>query len=184
MFFELDIYAILSPFIEPLFLIFLLLVFVGLVIASFIYMPKHFKANPAEAFLPFSLNVLTVVVVIFFLHPLTNLRVDIDFQMKSGKYQQIVQLVNESIQSGEINLEDDQLDVIYLPKEYKNIAAFDRIIVERHENGIGVFMSPWGGMFEYNPGFMYRSDDDFPPNGEIADIECRRKIQPHWFYCS
>jgi hypothetical protein len=184
MFFELDLASLLTPFIEPLLLIFLFLVFIGLAIASLIYVVKRFDANPLDAFLPFSLNALTAVTVIFFFLPLQDLRIDIDFKMNSSKYQQVVQWVNKSIENGDINLEVNRLDVISLPEKYKNTTAFDRIIVDRHENGINIFISPWGGMFEYSPGFMYRSNDTFPPDGEIAEIECRRKIQPHWFYCS
>jgi len=183
-FFELDLSSLLTPFIEPLLLIFIFLVFVVLAIASFIYVVKRFDANPLDAFLPFSFNALTAVTVIFFFRPLQDLRVDIAFKMNSNKYEQVVQWVNKSIQNREISLEVNRLDVISLPEEYKNISLNDRIIVERHENGFDIFLSPWGGLFEYSPGFMYRSDDTFPPDGEIAEIECRRKIQPHWFYCS
>lgn len=182
-FFELDISRILTPFIEPFLLIFFFLVFVVLAIASLVHIPKRFNANPLDAFLPFSINALTAVAVIFLFFPLQDLRVDIEFAIKSGKYQQIVQWVDESIQNGEIELETNRLDVILLPEEYKGSTTFDRIIVKRHKNGISVFMSPWAGMFEYNPGFIYRSDDTFPSN-DFADIECHRKIQPHWYYCS
>src|SRR4030067_1150088 len=119
MFFELDISRILTPFIEPLLLIFLFLVFVVLSVASFIYVVKRFDVNPLDAFLPFSLNALTVVTVIFFFRPLQDLRVDIAFKMNSDKYKQVVHWVNESIQSGEINLEDNKLDVLSLPDKYK-----------------------------------------------------------------
>jgi hypothetical protein len=182
-FFELDISRILTPFIEPFLLIFFLLVFVVLAIASLVHIPKRFNANPLDAFLPFSINALTAVTVFFFFFPLQDLRVDIEFAIKSDKYQQIVEWVDESIQNGEIELETNRLDVILLPEEYRGSTTFDRIIVKRHKYGISVFMSPWAGMFEYNPGFVYRSDDTFPSD-DFAEIECHRKIQPHWFYCS
>lgn len=183
MFFEADLSRIVTPFLELFFFLFFILIYLILFVISLIYIFLRIKKRPNHALLPILVNVITFYFVFFLFMPFHNLRINVEFLIKKDRFYQVVQWVDKSIQNGEIVLEQNHQEVVRLPDDYRNVSDGDRVLVQKEEDVLNVYFLFGGGMFEYYPGFMFRSDNN-PPPIENRDIECFRKIKPHWYYCS
>lgn len=181
MFFEADLGRILTPFIEPLFLLLLALVYFALVIITLIHILLQIKNTSWRAFLPISINIITFLSVSYLFVPLTEFRISVEFLIKKNRFNQVTQWVNHSIQNGSLTLEENKEETVSLPKEYQNLTDRDQIYVTQENGVISIFFSRGGGMFEYYPGYKYRSDNTTPP--DYGDISCSRKIESHWYDC-
>ncbi len=179
-FFVEDLFRILTPFFAPFFLLFVFFGYVALVIISIFYIP--YQQITWRKFIPLVIN-LTAFLIVCYLYTLPgNLRVDIGFQVEEKRFNQVVQWVNKSIADGTLKLKTNREETIILPQEYSYLADRDRIYVTQTPDGISIFFSRGGGMFEYYPGFMYRSSNVSLPI-EDGDIVCVRQIKPDWYDC-
>jgi hypothetical protein len=114
--------------------------------------------------------------------PLGYLRSDIGFLIRENKFNQAAHWVNESIQNGNLKIEEGKEETVMLPAEYRNIADRDRVYVTQENGAFRIFFSRGGGMFEFYPGYMYQSAN-IPPPIEDGNIVCNRKIKPNWYDC-
>lgn len=182
MFFEEDLGRILTPFIEPFLLLLLALVYLILVIISIIHILLNIQKISWHVFLPILINLITFLVVYYFFVPLTNLRVDTSFLIKKNQFDKTVQWVNQSIQNGDLSLEEGKEKTIVLPKEFRNLADQDRIYITQENGAIRILFSRGGGMLEYYPSYMYHSANISPPI-KYGDIVCGCRIKPYWYDC-
>jgi hypothetical protein len=181
MFFEQDLMRILTPFLEPFLLLLLALVFLGLIIASIVHIFTQVKTLHLFAFLPILINVITFLLVSNFFVPLGYLRADVGFLIRENKFNRVVEWINQSIQTGEIELEEGKEKTVELPKQYRGLSDRNRVYVTQENGVISIFFSRGGGMFEFTPGYKYRSDNKTPPKD--GDTNCKREIKPHWYDC-
>jgi hypothetical protein len=180
-FLEEDLFRILSPFFAPFFLLFIALGYLVLVAASILYIPFQIRNLAWRVLIPIAINSMTFLIVYNFYDSLEKLRVDIGFQVNEKRFNQAVNWVTQSIQNGDLDL-NDRSDTVILPKEYKNLADDGRVWVTNKYGVISIFFSRGGGMFEYYPGYRYRSDNAYPPI-EDGDIVCMRRIRMNWYDC-
>jgi hypothetical protein len=180
-FFEGDLFRILTPFFAPFFLLFIALGYLVLSVASFLYIPFQIRVLRWRAFIPVAVNLLTFLIAYNFYDELGNLRVDIGFRINERRFNQAANWVTQSIQIGDLDL-DERSDTVILPKEYKSLADDGRVWVTNKYGVISIFFSRGGGMFEYGPGYKYRSDNAYPPI-EDGDIVCVRRIKTNWYDC-
>jgi hypothetical protein len=113
--------------------------------------------------------------------PLMNLRVDVGFFIKKNQFDKTVQWVNQSIQNGNLSLQEGKEKTVELPIQFQGLADRDRVYITQKNGVISIFFSRGGGMFEYSPGYKYRSDNTMPPKD--GDISCNRRIKSHWYDC-
>jgi len=180
-FFTEDLFRILTPLLAPFLLLFIALGFLILSAISFLYIPFQIKALKWQVFIPITVNLLTFLFVYSFYSQLGNLRVNIGFWANEKRFNQAADWVTRSIQNGDLNIVDES-DTVYLPKEYKSLADDGRVWVTNKYGVVSIFFSRGGGMFEYYPGYKYRSDNAYPPI-EDGDIICIRRISPNWYDC-
>lgn len=111
-----------------------------------------------------------------------DLRVEIGFQINENRFNRAANWVTQSIQNGDLDLEETRGTVI-LPKEYRSLAE-DGKIHATHEYGVTViWFYRGGGLFEYGPSFVYRSDNISPPFEIYGDIICNQQLVPNWYDC-
>jgi hypothetical protein len=180
-FFAEDLFRIFTPFLAPFFLLFIAFVYLVVSIASLLYIPFRIKGLTWRVFTPAAVNLLTFFVVYNFSDHLGVLRVDIGFKLNEKKYGQAANWITESIQNGELNLNETS-DTVILPPKYQNLAEDGRVWVTNKYGVIDIYFYRGGGLFEFAPGYKYRSDDANPPI-EDGDILCIRRISPHWYDC-
>lgn len=180
-FFEGDLFKIFTPFFVPFILLFVFLGYLVLVVVSLLYIPFQIKNLTWRVFAPVIINITTFLIVYYFYDLMGGLRVDMGFQINESRYNQAANWVTQSIQSGDLVLEDTGRGVL-LPREYRSLADDGKVYVIPAYGVISIFFSRGGGMFEYYPGYMYRSDDANPPIKD-GDIVCIRRIMPNWYDC-
>jgi hypothetical protein len=180
-FFEEDLLRIFTPFLAPFLLLFILLGYAVLLIASLIYMPLQIRALRWRVLIPIVINSITILIVYNFYSTLGRLRADIGFKMNEERFTQAANWVTQSIENGALDLNETS-DTVILPKEYESLAEDGRVWVTKKYGVIDIFFYRGGGLFEYAPGYKYRSDNTNPPI-EDGDIVCMRRIKTNWYDC-
>lgn len=181
-FFEEDLFRILTPFFAPFILLFIFLGYLVLVLSSIVYIPFQIKKVSWRAFLPVIINLTTFLVVYYLYDAIGNFRIDIGFRLNEWRYEQSANWAVRSLENGGLKLEEGKEITIPLPPLYKYLADRDQIYVTRENGNYRIFFSRGGGMFEYSPGYMYHSGNVNPPLTD-GDIVCTRKIKPNWYDC-
>lgn len=182
-FFQPDLNRLLTPFLNPLFLLFLAVAFVVLVFISLVYIPTRFKKMSWKAFLPLIVNGITFLTVSYLFFPLGNVRTDVEFLVRKTACEKTILWVKESLLRGEIDLGQGS-EYIQLPSQYRSAASGGRIVVEKDGDNLIIFFPIEWGLFEYFPGFMYRFAGIAPPDGTLnGDLTCEVQQAPHWYYC-
>jgi len=181
-FFEEDLFRIFTPFLAPFILLFVFLVYLVLAFASVSYIPFQIRKVSWRVFVPAIINSITFLVVYCFYGTLGDLRINLGFRINENSYIQVVQWVEQSLSNGGILLNDGKEEVVFLPKVFHGLSEDNRIYVTKYQEDITIFFYRGGGLFEYSPGFTYRSDNNFPADN--GDIVCYRQIKPHWYACS
>jgi len=181
-FFEGDIIRIFTPFIYPFLCLALPLIFFILVIISIIHILPQTEDMTWKSYLPLLINLATLCSMLFFYEPLGNLRIDIGFRINEKRFNQTVSWITQLIQNGDIN-QDDNWEIIKLPKEYRSLAEDGRVDVIYEYGVTTIIFYRGGGMFELYPSFVYRSDNIATPFEALADTICSRRISPYWYDC-
>lgn len=182
-FFYLDLDRLLTPFLIPLFLLFLAAVFVVLVFISLVYIPTRFKKMSWKAFFPLIVNGITFLTVSYLFFPIGNVRTDVEFLVRKTTCEKTILWVNESLLRGEIVLKQGS-EYIQLPSQFRRAAYGGQIIVEKDGDNLSIFYPIEWGLFEYFPGFLYRSTGIAPPDGTLnGDLTCEVQQAPYWYYC-
>ncbi|MFT3892596.1 MAG: hypothetical protein QM730_13245 [Anaerolineales bacterium] len=181
-FFVEDLFRFFTPFFAPFLLLFIAFIYLALSAASLLYIPFRIMRLTWRVFIPIAVNLLTFFIIYNFSDHLPILRVVVGFQINEKKYNQAANWIIKSIQNGDLNINDTS-DNVTLPKEYKSLADNGRVWVTNKYGVISIYFYRGGGLFEYVPGYNYRSDDANPPI-EDGDILCIRRISPHWYDCN
>ena len=173
-----------NPFAYAALFLLLIFIFLVLAISSIVYIPLRVKNQRWKSLFPVGINTITILSMILLFSPFRNFWIAVNFQTNERDFTKIIYWVSSSIQDGSLRLAENNADVILLPTEYKELLGNDRIVVERISgNEIGVFFMLEGGMFEYSPSYMYRSDIPSLPI-ESGDTVCLKEIKPHWYFCT
>ncbi len=181
-FFEEDLLRLLTPFLEPPLIVALLLMYAFLFIASVVWVLVQWKKRLWHALIPMAVNSALPLVVYFLYLPLTHLNNDIKFWTNETRYEEAAQWVTQSVESGQQAFTEKPILVVELPPQFPGIADRNQALVSRENGIITVFFSRGGGMFEFYPSFMYRSDSPPPPVND-GDINCVRQLKPGWYDC-
>ena len=180
-FFEEDITRLFTPFILPFLCIGSPIIYLLLVIVSIVHILPQTEDMTWKFYSPLLINLATICTVIFLSKPLGDFRINAGFQINEKRFNQAVNWVIKSIENGDINLDDAW--IVDLPKEYRGLAEDERVFIT-HENGIiSIQFYRGGGMFEYSPSYVYRSDNITPPFENFAETVCIRRLRPYWYDC-
>jgi hypothetical protein len=108
----------------------------------------------------------------------------IEFRLKKGAYENVIAWIDESLQNNELVLTEGNSEFIELPNLYRNSVYGEKIIIEMKDNELSIFFPIGDGLFEYFPGFMYRSMGSAPPKGALyPELECKIHQTPNWYLC-
>lgn len=180
-FFEEDITRLFTPFILPFLCIGSPLIYLLLVFVSIVHILPQTEDMTWKFYIPLLINLATICTVIFLSKPLEDFRINAGFQIKEKRFNQATDWIIQSVENGDINLENDW--IVNLPKEYRGLAEDERVFIT-HDNGvISIQFYRGGGMFEYSPSYVYRSDNITPPFEDFAETICIRRLHPYWYDC-
>lgn len=181
-FFEEDITRLFTPFILPFLCIGSPIIYLLLVIVSIVHILPQTEDMTWEFYSPLLINLVTICTVIFLYKPLGDFRVNVDFQIKEERLYKTSNWIIQSIENGNIDLDHNW--IVDLPKEYKGLAEDDRIFLAHENEVISIQFYRGGGMFEYSPSYVYRSDNISPPFEDFPDTVCTRRLRPYWYDCN
>lgn len=181
-FFEEDLFRILTPFLAPFILLATFLGFMLLACISILYIPFQIRKLMWRVFTPAIINLTTFLIVYYFYDSIKELRIDIGFEVNKNRYNQAAQWVMQSINKNEILLDLGEEQTVFLPKDFHGLSEDNRVYVTNGGDVVTIFFSRGGGLFEYYPGLKYISVDMIP--SDDGDIVCYRKIKPNWYECS
>jgi hypothetical protein len=181
-FFEEDLFRIFTPFLAPFILLATFLGYLVLAGTSILYIPFQIKKLVWRVFIPVIINSATFLTVYYFYDSIKDFRIEIGFQINKNRFNQAASWVSQSIQNGGLDLEEARGTVI-LPKEYKNLADDGRVLVTNEYGVITILFFRGGGMFEYGPSFVYRSDNIASGFEIYGDIQCNKWLSPNWYDC-
>ncbi|MBI3168603.1 MAG: hypothetical protein HYZ22_09005 [Chloroflexi bacterium] len=180
-FFEEDITRLFTPFILPFLCIGFPVIYFLLVIVSIVHILPQTEDMTWESYSPLLINLAAICTVIFLYKPLGDFRINAGFQIKEKRFDQAAHWIIKSIENGDINLDNDW--IVDLPKEYRGLAEDERVFIAHNNGIISIQFYRGGGMFEYSPSYVYRSDNITPPFEDFADTVCVRRLLPYWYDC-
>lgn len=67
--------------------------------------------------------------------------------------------------------------------EYRGLAEDGRVYIIQNNEVISILFYRGGGMFEYSPSYVYRSDNITPPFEDFAETVCVKRLRPYWYDC-
>ncbi len=181
-FFEEDLFRIFTPFLAPFLLLFIILGYLVLAVISLLYIPFQIRKVSWRVFIPLIINLITFLIVYYLYNPLGDVRIKIGFRINENRLNRAASWITQSIQNGDINIEETRGTVI-LPKEYKSLADRGQVLVTNEYGVITILFFRGGGMFEYGPSFVYRSDNIASGFEVYGDIQCNRWLSPNWYDC-
>lgn len=147
-----------------------------LILVSMIYFAARCRKNLRRSSLPLLIN--TVVVLILWFVPFTDIWLNLEFNVNKNKYDQVVQMVER----GDLH---SVAYVTQLPPAYRSISRGGDVIIDRSDGVTSVFFFTFRGVLDNFSGYMYRSNDALPPeNFMLGDwVQIKRK-RPYWFFCA
>ena len=181
-FFEEDLFRIFTPFLAPFILLFMFLGYLVLAFASILYIPLQIKKIFWRVLVPITINAITFCIVHYLYDDIGDFRIETKFQINEKRFTQAVNWITQSIQNGDITLDNNWSD-IKLPKEYRSLAEDGKVSVYYEYGTYIIQFYRGGGMFEYVPSYVYRSDNIAPPFEDFADTVCIRRLRPYWYDC-
>ena len=180
-FFEEDITRLFTPFILPFLCVGAPAIYFLLVIVSIVHILPQTEDMTWKFYSPLLINLATICTVIFLYKPLGDFRINAGFQIKEKRFDQAAQWITQSIENGDINPDNEW--IVNLPKKYRGLAEDGRAFIA-HDNGvISIQFYRGGGMFEYYPSYVYRSDNIKPPFEDFAETVCVKRLRPYWYDC-
>lgn len=180
-FFEEDITRLFTPFILPFLCIGSPIIFLLLVIISIVHILPQTDDMTWKSYSPLLINLATICTFIFLYEPLGDFRINTGFQIKEKKFDQAAQWIIQSIKNGDVNPDIDWS--VNLPMEYRGLAEDGRVFIIQNNEVISILFYRGGGMFEYSPSYVYRSDNITPPFEDFAETVCVRRLSPYWYDC-
>lgn len=181
-FFEEDLFRIFTPFFAPFILLFMFLGYLVLAFTSILYIPLQIKKVLWRVLMPITINAITFCIVYFLYDDIGDFRIETKFQISEKRYTQAANWVTQSIQNGDIAL-DNNWAHIKLPREYRSLAEDGTVSVYYEYGTYAIHFYRGGGLFEFVPSYVYRSDNIAPPFEDFADTVCIKRLRPYWYDC-
>ncbi|KXK11704.1 MAG: hypothetical protein UZ14_CFX002002672 [Chloroflexi bacterium OLB14] len=99
-----------------------------------------------------------------------NLRIEAKFRINENRFNEAKEWIEQSIQPST----DEDYWIISLPQKYKSLAEDGKVSVKYEYGVVIIQFYRGGGLFEYGPSFVYRSDNISPPFESFGDIVCTK----------
>jgi hypothetical protein len=170
-----------TPFLMPLLLLMVWGIFCIIAIWSIIHLLRQGRFRRFKPYIPLLVQLASLVIVITV--PFTSIMLDLDFRLHLKKREEVV----HKVISGELqpNVAHSS-SLIRLPREYGYLSkGGGEIMVERSGETIYVFFFTYRGVLDNFAGFMYRSDDSSPRDGDFGgDFFVKKRLRKNWYYTS
>ena len=160
---------------------FALILFFGVFLVSIIYIPIQLKETSWQSsFLPFFINVVTILIIIFSFFPLQYLRMDVYFLMHKNDFHQIIEWIGTRVENGEIEFkQDNSYKEITLPEEYQDFIPEGKAMLWDKNNTLIVYI-PIG----YKDDSVFVSSSSFVYNSAGYSTQyCERQLNDNWSFC-
>lgn len=172
-----ELVDILTPFIEPLLELLIVVGFFGVFCWSLLNFAVHITKSLHRALLPLAIQLITVLIVI--LVPFTKIVVTFDFIVNLKAREKVVEMVQSGQIEPYVSYNDD---LMLLPKQYEHLSKGGRIIVD--DGTSKIFFFTFTGVLDNFSGFIYSEhgppqSNDF--NGDFVEIE---KLRDHWYWAA
>jgi hypothetical protein len=170
---------LLTVFIQPILEFLVWCLFFSAFLGSFIYIFFNLKRHKAKALLPFLINIITFLLVVYV--PFTDIWLYLDFQTNFAERKQVISLV----ESGELKPNVSYTDtLIALPEEYKNTSkGGGDILLEKKGDKKMILFFTFRGISDNFSGFVYSPDNQKPSSGDFSgDFKQIKKIKDRWFW--
>lgn len=177
--FRWDLIEILTVFLEPFLELVIILIFLVSMISSVVYFIRHMRKERFRAIIPFTISIITILIVWFV--SFTNIILTCDFNMNLKDREKVVSMIH----SGELvsNVSHNK-SLIALPKEYAHLSkGGGEVIVEREGDRLKVLFFTFRGVLDGFSGFVYISDDSGLHDGGFStDFFQIEKKKEHWYW--
>ena len=172
---------VLTPFLEPFVEIIVGGFFLILLIRSIVTAISRFKKEGKKALVPLIINAATLLIVFFV--PFTRLTIALDFRMNLSAREQVVGMIQNKNLVPNVSYNKE---LLALPKQYQNLSkGGGEVLVEPTEGSSNIFFFTFRGVTDNFSGFVYRSDDKQPSNGDFGcDYVNLIKMREYWYWMS
>ncbi|THB67335.1 MAG: hypothetical protein D6B26_01710 [Spirochaetaceae bacterium] len=174
-----DIVHIITPFLMPI-LSGMVWIFFLCTSAWTILRWRRYKSGKLfPSILPFAMQLVSFIIVLAV--PFSTIMLDLDFRHHLDEREFLVQ----EVLSGKLtpNVSHNQ-SLISLPPEYQHLSkGGGEIIVEQHEENTYIFFYTYRGVLDNFSGFMYRSDNSIPQDGDFDSVFAEIKAySTNWYW--
>jgi hypothetical protein len=166
-------------FFMPFLTIIVCAVFFCVIVWSVVHICRRKRFRKIKAYIPFIIQMTSLIIVLTV--PFTSIMLDLDFRLHLKQREKVV----SKVISGDLkpNVSHNP-SLIHLPSWYGHLSkGGGDIMVERNGNETYVFFFFFRGILDNFSGFMYRSDDTPPQNGDFGGefIEIER-LKKNWYW--
>lgn len=111
----------------------------------------------------------------------TKVMLDNDFHRNLKEREEVIRMVK----NGEFEIKA-KLNIIQLPERYRHLSRGGGVImVEKYEDGIGVFFFTFRGILDNFSGFIYRDDNACPDSTDFSgDFKQVKSLGEGWFWAA
>jgi hypothetical protein len=174
-----DIIDIVTPFLMLPLTVFVWGAFIGVAAWSLIHICRKKRFTRSKVYGPLVIQIVSAVIVVTV--PFTSIMIDLNFRLHLKQREEVI----SKVVSGELrpNIEHNSA-LIHLPNGYRHLSkGGGDIIVEHHSNDMYVFFFTFRGILDNFSGFMYRSDDTAPLDGDFTGefLEIKR-LSKNWYW--
>lgn len=177
--FATEITNVLSVFIAPFPMLAIGLAFVISLISSIAFVVRKQRYRSLRAFVPLLIHVVAIAIALTV--PFTEIKIDLDWRMNLNRRIEVVRMIEE----GELKPESEETpNLISLPRGYRRTSkGGGKVLVERKGDATCVIFYFYRGILGHFSGFMYRSDDSQPEDGDFGGERIHfQKQQEHWYW--
>ncbi len=172
---------IFTPFLMPFLMGAVWIFFIAVFVWSLIHVCRKKRFKRPKAYAPLVVQIVSAVVVITV--PFTSIMLDIDFRLRHKEREAVV----SKVLSGELkpNIQHNS-SLIHLPDRYRHLSKGGGVVVvERHDGATYIFFYTFRGILDNFSGFMYRSDDTPPRDGDFAgDFFESKRLEKNWYWAA
>ncbi|XCN73337.1 MAG: hypothetical protein Q3M24_00860 [Candidatus Electrothrix aestuarii] len=176
-----ELIDILTPFIFPLILMGVLVIFWATLAWSLVHVLRKKRYKKTFAFFPLGMQLLALLIIMTV--PFSSIMLDLDFKRHLKEREKVVSRVI----SGELKPNvAHNTSLILLPDDQKYLSkGGGEIMVEKHSGETSVFFFMFRGVLDNFSGFMYRSDDSNPQRDDFdGDFFEIKRINENWYWAA
>ncbi|WPD22301.1 MAG: hypothetical protein SD837_19175 [Candidatus Electrothrix scaldis] len=176
-----ELIDILTPFIFPLILMGVLVIFWATLAWSLVHVLRKKRYRNTFSFFPLGVQLLALLIIMTV--PFTSIMLDLDFKRNLKERENVVSWVI----SGELKPNvAHNTSLILLSDEQRHLSkGGGEIMVEKRSGETFVFFFTFRGVLDNFSGFMYRSDGSNPQRndfgGDFAEI---KQIKENWYWAA